>query len=203
MQKELNQQTISYYNSNAVLYAQATLNINLKCSYNFFLPYILPCCAILDAGCGAGRDAKIFKSLGYQVTAMDASIRMVELSSEHIGHPSLHLSFEEMNFNSEFDGIWCCASLVHVPPSKLPHVFQNIKRALKPGGVWYMSFIAGNSEGMRNGRYYHFLNEITLKAYLEETSGLEYLHYTETCSISDKFKAHWIHCVVKKSPLDN
>jgi 2-polyprenyl-3-methyl-5-hydroxy-6-metoxy-1,4-benzoquinol methylase len=197
--EKLKDQTIDYYNSNAVKYAQSTLHINLNCSYNFFLPYLPPNCTILDAGCGAGRDAKIFKSLGYQVTAMDASIGMVEISSEHIGHPTLHLTFEDIDFESAFDGIWCCASLVHVSPENLPKVFQNIKRALKPNGIWYMSFIAGDSEGLRNGRYYHFLNENTLRRYIEETGDLAVILYTETCSIADKFQAHWIHCVVKKN----
>lgn len=198
MYEKLKEQTLNYYDSNAVAYAQATLHVNLKCSYNFFLPYIFPSGTILDAGCGAGRDAKIFKSLGYQVTAMDASKGMVEISSEYIGQPTLHLSFEEIHFESAFDGIWCCASLVHVAPENLPLVFRNIKRALKPGGVWYMSFIAGESEGIRNGRYYHFLSESTLRNYIDATGDLTVLLYTETCSIADKFKAHWIHCLVKK-----
>ena len=79
---------------------------------------------ILDLGCGSGRDTKYFLQKGYDVVAVDGSIEMVKLSTEFTGKQTLHLTFDEINFNEEFDGVWACASLLHVPRNKIDSIFK-------------------------------------------------------------------------------
>jgi 2-polyprenyl-3-methyl-5-hydroxy-6-metoxy-1,4-benzoquinol methylase len=80
---------------------------------------------ILDAGCGPGRDALAFAERGYELIAFDASTAMVRVARERVGSRIVvHLMrFEDLNGQSEFDGIWACASLLHVPlTSSLPQL---------------------------------------------------------------------------------
>ena len=91
--------------------------------------------AVLEAGCGSGRDALVFLRAGRAVTAFDGSAEMVRRASAHTGLPVRHMTFQEMDWDSAFDGVWASASLLHVPRAELPAVMQRIVRALKPRGV--------------------------------------------------------------------
>ncbi|MDK2666751.1 class I SAM-dependent methyltransferase, partial [Vibrio vulnificus] len=62
--------------------------------YDQFLPHLNPNGAILDAGCGSGRDAKHFKALGFKVTAFDANQALVELASRHLEQRVIHAKFD-------------------------------------------------------------------------------------------------------------
>ena len=81
------------------------------------------------------------------MTAMDASEEMCKLAEIHTGLEVLHMTFEEMDFDSVFDGIWACASLLHVPEKELSDILTKIARALKDSGILYMSFKLGDFEG--------------------------------------------------------
>ena len=60
----------------------------------------------LDAVCGSGRDSKNFISRGYKVLAFEASVELANLASQYIGQPVTRMSFDEMSWNNEFDGVW-------------------------------------------------------------------------------------------------
>lgn len=68
--------------------------------------------------------------------------------------PAECMRFEEMTWRERFDGIWACASLLHVSRSELPAVLGNFHRALKTGGVMYASFKYGGGEEERLGRFF-------------------------------------------------
>jgi 2-polyprenyl-3-methyl-5-hydroxy-6-metoxy-1,4-benzoquinol methylase len=73
--------------------------------YQPFLELIPDGGRILDAGCGSGRDTKYFKNQRYSVVAFDYSEEIVRLASEYINQPVLHMSFDHVEFENEFDGI--------------------------------------------------------------------------------------------------
>ncbi len=76
------------------------------------------------------------------------------------------LTAEELKVENEFDGIWACASLLHVNRADLLDTLNNCKRALKVNGIMYCSFKYGNGELIKNERYFNYLNEESLKEYL-------------------------------------
>ena len=119
-----------------------------------FLAYVPAAGAILDAGCGSGRDALAMSRAGYAVTAFDGSAEMARLASRHAGLPVRHMTFEQMDWDQAFDGVWACASLLHLKRAELPGAFQRILRALRPGGVFYASFKLGHEERGANGRHF-------------------------------------------------
>jgi trans-aconitate methyltransferase len=69
---------------------------------------------ILDAGCGSGRDSSYFLDKGFDVSAFDASAELAKLASQLIHRPVTVCQFNEYESDKPFDGIWACASLLHV-----------------------------------------------------------------------------------------
>ncbi|PHV69602.1 SAM-dependent methyltransferase [Sporanaerobium hydrogeniformans] len=149
----------NYYNENAKAFFEGTVVADMSSNYTDFLAKLAKGSHILDAGCGSGRDAKNFKDLGYEVTAIDASESMCALASEYMHQPVEQLRFQDIDFKDVFDGIWASASLLHVPSEELPEVLERFYKALKAQGVLYASFKYGDFEGDRNGRYFHDLKE--------------------------------------------
>src|SRR6478672_8558352 len=138
--------TLDYYNANADGFRERTKGFVLTLQYDAFFARLPAGAHILDAGCGPGRDAKCFLSRGCRVTAVDASPAMVELATRATGLTVRVRPFQQIEFDNEFDGIWAMASLLHVPNAEIDDVFRRLIRALKPGGVWYMSVKVGGGE---------------------------------------------------------
>ena len=69
---------------------------------------------ILDFGCGSGRDAKYFLKRGYRVEAADGSIKMCRAAEELAGIPVRQMRFQELREEKKYDGIWACASVLHL-----------------------------------------------------------------------------------------
>ena len=172
---QINQQ---YYQSNAQAFYDSTVEVNMQSLYERFLPLIPAGGAILDAGCGAGRDSKAFLERGFDVEAFDASEELVALASQLTGKKVTVERFQSYTNSREFDAIWACASLLHVPLIELPAVFQSLSKMLKSGGVFYCSFKYGEEEIERNGRFFTNLNE---RSFAEQIIGLP-LH----------IEKHWI-----------
>src|SRR5258708_16197742 len=117
--------------------------------------------AILDLGCGPGRDLKAFSDLGHAAVGLEGSQRFAAMAREHSGcevgrQDLLALSLPE----ARFDGVFANAVLFHVPAQELPRVLRELHAALKPRGVLFSSNPHGdNQEGWNRGRYgaYHDL----------------------------------------------
>jgi 2-polyprenyl-3-methyl-5-hydroxy-6-metoxy-1,4-benzoquinol methylase len=84
--------------------------------YGRFLRHVPASGRILDAGCGVGRDALAFAEHGF-VMGFDASAEMVRMARERVGDLAeiRQMRSEEVAWREEFDGVWACASLLHVP----------------------------------------------------------------------------------------
>ena len=135
---------IEYYNENAEEFYDSTVNTNMSNLCADFLSRVLPGGVILDAGCGSGRDSKYFLEHGFEVVAFDASSEMCNRASKLLNRKVLNLRFDEIDFENCFDGIWACASLLHVPPTEMPDTLLKLKKSLKKNGIFYASFKHSN-----------------------------------------------------------
>jgi SAM-dependent methyltransferase len=151
--------SIDYYDRNGARFFADSAYADLARTHSRFLAHVRDGGAILEAGCGSGRDALAFSKAGYAVTAFDGSARMVELARAHSGLPVVHMRFEDVVWHDTFDGIWSCASLLHVARSELPGVMARLADALKPGGAWFMSFKYGTTDRFANERYFTDMDE--------------------------------------------
>ena len=165
--------TLTYYNTNAHRFTSDTLNVEFSNIQDSFLAQLPPGALILDFGCGSGRDSRYFLQKGYRVEACDGSEEMVKAATRNAGIPVKKMLFSELNEENRYDGLFACASILHVPSKDLPDIFTQMKKAVKKGGILYISFKYGTFEGIRNGRYFTDLTEESLHAILDRVGGLE------------------------------
>lgn len=151
--------TLSYYDLKAQEYVSETRSLVLSETQELFLKYIPEGGKILDFGCGSGRDSKLFLDKGFTVHAVDGSEKMCQLASEYTGIDVERMSFDELRDVGVYDGIWACASILHVEKEFLPDILKKMATAVKSGGVIHASFKYGTFEGMKNGRYFTYLTE--------------------------------------------
>ncbi len=163
---------ISYYNKNADSFFENSVNADMSAVRERFLSYVPAGGRILDAGCGSGRDSRAFLDAGYDVVSFDASEEMCRRATDYIGRDVINMRFEDISFAREFDGIWACASLLHVPMEDLPGVMAKLKDALKAGGALYASFKYGEGTTMRGERQFSDFTEKSILP-LMEAAGFE------------------------------
>ncbi len=157
---------IEYYNQNAEIFFQNSVDADMSEWRNRFLRYLPDGGRILDAGCGSGRDSKAFIREGYSVVAFDASREMCKKASELLGQEVWQIRFDEMSFDEEFDGVWACASLLHVSERELLEVLSKIHKALKDNGIFYASFKYGDGVTQRGDRVFTDFKEDGIKELL-------------------------------------
>ena len=158
-------ETLAYYDRHSDRFLRETLGVDMTPLHEPFLALLPAGGRILDAGCGSGRDALAFASRGYAVTAIDGAPAMVA-AARAMGIAALHLGFEDIAFEGEFDGVWACASLLHVPKSRIVGVLRRLGGALMCGGHFYMSFKEGSGEEVRGGRLFNDYTEGSLRELL-------------------------------------
>ena len=95
----------------------------------------------------------------YQVDAVDGSEQLCRIASEYTGIKVRQMLFQELDEKEKYDGIWACASIVHVKREELPEIICKMGLAAKAKGIIYLSFKYGDFEGERNGRYFTDMTE--------------------------------------------
>ncbi len=164
----MDQSTIDYYNANADEYALKTRYLYMFDIRSVFLRYIDPDGRILDAGCGGGRDTKVFTENGYLVDAFDASPEMCRAASEYTEQEVSCCTFEEWTSKYTYSGIWAHASLLHLQEDEFFSFIKKAARYLKTDGVLFFSMKEGIKEGYdENGRWFLSFDDARLKKLLE------------------------------------
>ena len=164
--------TEAYYNRHARQFVDDTLDVDMGSLYAPFLAELPVNAHILDAGCGSGRDALAFQNLGHQISAFDASEQLAGHASQLLGVTVPVKRFDEVEEIERYDGIWACASLLHVPARQLPDVFARLWRALRSGGVLYCSFKQGQGERQQQGRHFTDADETRIAEWTQALPGL-------------------------------
>ena len=191
--------TLNYYNDNADNFAASTRDVAFTETQERFLRLMPPGGSILDFGCGSGRDTKFFLDKGYRVEAIDGSEELCRIASEYTGIHVRHMLFQELSAREQYDGIWACASILHLKRRELPDVLQRISDALKPRGILYTSFKYGNFEGMREGRYYSDFTEETLAALMEQVPSLLIFDQRISCDVRPgREEERWINILARR-----
>lgn len=188
----------NFYNTNSQDFFNSTVSADVSYLYDRFLQYIPENGKILDLGCGSGRDAKAFKDRGYAVDAIDGSEELVRLATEYAGIPVKQKFYEELDAVEEYDGIWACASLLHVEYKILPDILSKINRALMQNGVLYMSFKLGDHDGERDGRYFTDMNDERFNALNTEELGLTLVDKWQTRDARPDRDVEWFNIILKK-----
>lgn len=189
---------IRYYDNNAALYVERTYDADMTHLYHAFQKY-LPSGKILDLGCGPGRDTLYFLEAGYDVTGMDGSQAMVDHCRNELHLNVVHATFDSYQPKECFDGIWACASLVHVPHQELTRIILRYLSFLRIGGIFFMSFKDRSEDYEAFGRTFTCFTPDSLRNYMQTIDDIEILEYDETIDVRDyQEDERWISVFFKK-----
>lgn len=159
-----------------------------------FMAAMPPGGRVLELGCGAGQESEIMLARGLDVLPTDGTPEIAAAASVRLGRPVPVLLFDQLCDEQEFDGIWANACLLHVPWGELSGVITRIHRALRPGGLFYASYKAGEGEG--RDRFNRYFNYPTLAALRDLYARFEWQSvdmHEALGSGYDQVPTRWLH----------
>ncbi len=191
--------TIAYYDENAASFADGTKQADMHLTADLFLRHLPANSLILDFGCGTGRDSLYFIKHGCRVSAIDGSVEMCRMASSFTGLPVRKEAFADFADKDTYNGIWACASILHMPKDDLPDMFTRLADALLNKGVLYVSFKYGDFEGDRDGRYFTDLNEALLRGIVNKVLSLHELAMWISNDVrTDRTQQKWLNALYVK-----
>lgn len=194
-----NNSTIGYYNNNAGEFYNNTVNVEFATIQKQFLSRLKKNSYILDFGCGSGRDTKYFMEHGYRVDAIDGSVELCRLASQYTGLQVKNMSFQELAEADKYDGIWACASILHLTVDELADVMQKMADALKKNGIIYTSFKYGTFTGERNGRFFTDMTEEKFNEFLSKVKNLKVEERWITLDVRPgRGEEKWFNLILRK-----
>lgn len=179
--ERISARTLDHYRSNAQRFREGTQDHDVSQNVAALLDRIVgaPPLAILDFGCGPGRDLVAFARRGHAPVGLDGAEPFVEMARAASGCEVWRQDFLKLDLPPDrFDGVFANASLFHVPRQELPRVLSELRATLKPGGVLFCSNPRGDDvEGWTGQRYgVHYRLE-TWRALLADAGFIELAHY--------------------------
>lgn len=173
--------TREHYNQRAEDYWEGTRDHNVSQNIRALLQTIegKPPFALLDFGCGPGRDLKVFAELGHVAIGLEGTPRFVEMARVYSGCVVWQQDFLKLDLpENQFDGVFANAALFHVPSQELPRVLLQLNATRKPRGVLLTSNPRGdNEEGRNGGRYSAFHNLEGWRRYMSAAGFVALGHY--------------------------
>jgi SAM-dependent methyltransferase len=194
--------TLAHYDSRAEDFRAGTHDHDVSQNIAALLRHVegSPPFAILDLGCGPGRDLRAFRALGHRAVGLEGAARFVAMARSESDCEVWHQDFLALDLpDREFDGVFANAALFHVPSQELPRVLRELHATLKPRGVLFSSNPhGGNQEGWSRGRYgaYHDLE--TWRGHLTGAGFTELAHYYRPTGLPRE-QQPWLATVWRRS----
>ena len=161
-------ETLKVYGSEADRYAGMVEDLQQLPALTDFIARLPRGGHALDLGCGPGWAAARMASEGLRVTATDATPEMVEMASKAPDVTALCATFDDIEGENIYDGIWAHFSLLHAPHADLPRHLSALACALKPGGWFHIGMKTGTGEKRDPlGRRYTYVTKEELHGLLQ------------------------------------
>jgi ubiquinone/menaquinone biosynthesis C-methylase UbiE len=160
--------TIETYNNTALKYVHLTHDRRPQREFNDFCQSVASGGLVLDAGCAGGRDCQALVERGFRVVGVDLSEKMLQIAQTAVQNGN----FKQADLrkipldDGTVDGVWCCASLLHLKHSEVPTALTEFRRVLKKDAVCCILVKEGSGEefvqddlaqGLR--RFYSYFRE--------------------------------------------
>ncbi|WP_436911723.1 class I SAM-dependent methyltransferase [Halosimplex marinum] len=99
---------------------------------------------VLDVGCGPGWESAAFAEAGFDAVPFDLTRSFLDRARERVPDATpVRGDMRALPFvDGGFDGLWACASLLHVPEREVPATLAEFERVLADGGVALVSLKA-------------------------------------------------------------
>lgn len=123
---------------------------------------------ILDAGFGSGRDTLYFLERGFSVDGVELCRNLFsefQKKTKKLKTNIYNADIRNFMNQKKYDGIWCCATVLHLNSEDIKKVLKNFYSMLEDKGVLYISMKLGEGEKWNSGghisrpRYYFFYNQ--------------------------------------------
>jgi ubiquinone/menaquinone biosynthesis C-methylase UbiE len=135
------------YDQIAAAYAERYWKMSLDNTLQNFMDAVKPNGNVLDLGCGPGRDVALLSKRGLNVIGFDRSLGMLVEAQRRVQAGFACADMRRIPLASgSIDGIWMCASLLHIPRIDVPDVLSEIHRILRTNGILFISVRQGNGE---------------------------------------------------------
>jgi SAM-dependent methyltransferase len=192
-QERLFDKTIDFYNKEAGRYFDRWKDIiPLPPIYAFLeqVNKLSPVANVLDVGCGPGHHSNFLAMHSCHVEGLDASTDMIRIANQNktfgtnfrvADMRDLQKVFGARNL---FDGIWACASCVHITKEAFGNQLYEFLAVLKPGGVLGISMQVGVPSAIQDdGRFFERYEENDL---LEKLSRYGFINLNINTQITDR-----------------
>ena len=194
--------TLEHYNRRAEDFWERTRDHDVSQNIEALLRAIEgePPFAILDFGCGPGRDLKAFAELGHIAVGLEGAARLAVMARAHSGGEVWQQDFLKLDLpDRHFDGVFANAALFHVPSQELLRVLVELHATLKPRGVLFASNPHGhNEEGWSRGRYGVYYDLENWRRYMSAAGFVELAHYYRPDNLP-RAQQPWLASVWRKS----
>lgn len=196
---ELTSATIRYYDENVDDYILKTRGVDMTPQWQAFTSLLPDGGHILDLGCGSGRDSRYFLDKGFLVSAVDPSPALAAAAEKYLGQPVGVHGAQQVCDENKYDGIWACASLIHVPGRQLPETLVKLATALKPSGILYISYkMAATDDQDEIGCYINRISQTDLIRLLEELPSVSISKRWLTVSAIPGSEDKWLNILCQK-----
>ncbi|WP_312910698.1 class I SAM-dependent methyltransferase [Natronosalvus caseinilyticus] len=112
---------------------------------------------VLDVGCGPGVDSAALEARGYDAVGLDPTESFLRAATAAV--PSASFLRGDMRAlpvaTGAVDGLWACASFLHVPRADAPATLREFRRVLDADAVLYLS-VKRPDLAARDGSDRHF-----------------------------------------------
>ena len=190
--------SMSYYNENFRDFINSTVNVDMTGLYEPFLALLSKGASILDLGCGSGRDLKYFVEQGYVGVGLEPSSQLAAFARVHSKSEVIEHTIEEYQPKRVFDGVWACASLLHLTTPGLIEALLTIGKMTHADSCCYCSFKYGDFEGQRSGRFFNDQTEKSLKELLPTTLRVQ-KHWVTNDKRPGRENENWLNALIKKN----
>lgn len=167
--------TLEEYASNSNAYVEKYRSVSVATRYGDAFFDALEGDRLLDAGCGPGPDLETMVTGGYDVTGLDITPAFLRAAREHVPDASLvRGDMRRLPVRSgAFDGVWSCASFLHVPRSDAIETLREFRRVLDEDGIVFCSVKReATTPGESEDRHFEYYSPDELRSVLRE-AGLE------------------------------
>jgi ubiquinone/menaquinone biosynthesis C-methylase UbiE len=95
---------------------------------------------VLDAPCGTGKYFPVVAAAGHPVVGADQSAGMLaQARARGIALRVDQIALQDLSYVREFDAVLTVDAMENIPPEDWPLVLANLHRAVRPGGVIYLT----------------------------------------------------------------
>jgi len=186
-----------YYNKNTEAFYENTVNAKMNETYDIFEEYLVGN-KILDLGCGSGRDSLYFLNKNYNVAALDVSENLAKKAGELIGKEVIVKDMLDIDYINEFNGIWACASILHIKRDNILDMFKKCYNSLETDGIFYSSFKYRDNDYEKEGRAFTCFKEEGMEKLIKLTD-FKIIKIWKTVDVRPgRPEEYWLNILLRK-----